>query len=172
MFVFSFVDNVLFKRFFKTFVLLIVIIVVSSCQSEVNNQKSNKLVIGAEEKVELLEAQLTFVGRVDTGAKWSSINATDIVVNNDISDPKGQPISFRVLSRSAKSQPIQTQIHSVIKIRTSEGSDRRYMVPLTLKWQGITKKVLVNLNDRSRMSYKLLLGRNWLSDDFIVDVDK
>ena len=133
MFVFSFVDNVLFKRFFKTFVLLIVIIVV---------------------------------------AKWSSINATDIVVNNDISDPKGQPISFRVLSRSAKSQPIQTQIHSVIKIRTSEGSDRRYMVPLTLKWQGITKKVLVNLNDRSRMSYKLLLGRNWLSGDFIVDVDK
>jgi hypothetical protein len=30
--------------------------------------------------------------------------------------------------------------------------------------------VLVNLNDRSAMKYRLLLGRNWLENDYLVDV--
>ena len=29
----------------------------------------------------------------------------------------------------------------------------------------------VNLRDRSAMTYKLLIGRNWLSEDYLVDVD-
>jgi hypothetical protein len=29
---------------------------------------------------------------------------------------------------------------------------------------------MVNLNDRSAMKYRLLLGRNWLENDYLVDV--
>jgi hypothetical protein len=32
------------------------------------------------------------------------------------------------------------------------------------------KKVLVTLNDRENMKYPLLLGRNFLRDDFVVNV--
>ena len=32
-------------------------------------------------------------------------------------------------------------------------------------------RILANLRDRSKMRYKLLMGRDWLSQDFLVDVD-
>ena len=40
------------------------------------------------------------------------------------------------------------------------------------RYQQDTKKILVNLNDRSASTYKLLLGRNWLSGSYLVDVDQ
>jgi hypothetical protein len=50
--------------------------------------------------------------------------------------------------------------------------DRRYKVPLVFEWNGFRKEVLVTLNDRTHMEYPLLVGRNFLSGDFLVDVDK
>jgi hypothetical protein len=44
-------------------------------------------------------------------------------------------------------------------------------VPLTLRWKGVEKTVSVTLNDRNGMEYPLLLGRNFLRGDFVVDVD-
>ena len=43
---------------------------------------------------------------------------------------------------------------------------------LSLKWKDFTKDVLVTLNDRTEMVYPLLIGRNFLRGDFIVDVDQ
>jgi hypothetical protein len=34
----------------------------------------------------------------------------------------------------------------------------------------VEKKVLVTLNDREKMKYPLLLGRNFLRNDFLVNV--
>jgi len=45
------------------------------------------------------------------------------------------------------------------------------MIPLTLRWQGSNKVINVNLRNRDTMTYKLLIGRDWLSKDFIVDID-
>jgi hypothetical protein len=44
-------------------------------------------------------------------------------------------------------------------------------VPLKLRWQDVEKKVLVTLNDRNNMKYPILLGRNFLRGDFLVDVN-
>jgi hypothetical protein len=55
-------------------------------------------------------------------------------------------------------------------IRTSEGREVLLYVYLTISRQGVEKRVLVNLNDRSAMKFGLLLGRNWLESDFLVDV--
>jgi hypothetical protein len=45
------------------------------------------------------------------------------------------------------------------------------MVWLTLAAGGVRKPILVNLRDRSAMKHKLLVGRDWLARDFLVDVD-
>ena len=50
--------------------------------------------------------------------------------------------------------------------------DHRYKVRLTLQWKDVRKEVLVTLNDRTSMDYPLLIGRNFLSGDFLVDVDQ
>jgi hypothetical protein len=36
----------------------------------------------------------------------------------------------------------------------------------------VRKEVLVTLNDRTSMEYPLLVGRNFLQSDFLVDVDE
>lgn len=132
---------------------------------------THKQIIGATEVIQVEEDELSFKARVDTGAKTSSIHAEDIEV--DLSgDPRGKPIAFYLVNKEGQSIKVETQVASVVKIRNSELSEHRYVVPLLMKWNHSRKTVLVTLNDRKKMKYRLLLGRNWLHGDFIVDVDK
>ena len=132
---------------------------------------SLKQIVGDTEVVFVEEANLSFKARVDTGAKTSSIHAENIEL--DLSgDPRGKPISFDLVTKEGLSRKIKTRVSSVIKVRTSEMAEHRYVVPLLMKWNDSSKTVLVTLNDRTKMKYRLLLGRNWLHRDFIVDVDK
>lgn len=133
--------------------------------------ESHKQVVGATEVIFIEDANLNFKARVDTGAKTSSIHAERIEV--DLSgDPRGKSISFYVVTKEGRTRKIESRVSSVVKVKTSEQSEHRYVVPLIMKWNDSKKTVLVTLNDRSSMEYRLLLGRNWLRGDFIVDVDK
>jgi len=138
------------------------------------SQEGQKKIIGATELVDVIDVGLVFKARVDTGAKTTSIHAKNIRVHNaspKMRDNVGKKITFRVINELNESATVTTEIIKVSKHRTSEGSDRRYKVYLFLHCQGIRKRILVSLNDRSKMKYKLLLGRNWLKNDFLVDVD-
>ena len=65
---------------------------------------------------------------------------------------------------------IEAKIIDHVTVRTSEREDERYKVRLKLKVEDVEKKVLVTLNDREKMKYPVLLGRNFLRDDFLVNV--
>lgn len=130
-----------------------------------------KWIVGASEIVEIVEAGIRFKGRVDTGAASCSIHAEDIRVEL-AGDSQGNKISFRIINETGQSRLINTRIASVVKVKTSEGEEVRYKVPMTLKWNHVEKTVLVTLNDRQKLKYRLLLGRNWLYGDYVVDVEK
>ena len=53
---------------------------------------------------------------------------------------------------------------------TSGFVTRRYVIKEKIKMGNIEREVLINLNDRSKMEYKFLIGRNVLLGRFIVDV--
>lgn len=129
-----------------------------------------KLVVGSTEIIEIEEANLKFMARVDTGAKTCSIHAEGIHIDSK-GDPQGKLISFRIVNGDGQFRIIQSYVDSVVTVKTSEGKEFRYKVPLTIKWKNTRKSVLVTLNDRQSMSYPFLLGRNWLQNDFLVDVD-
>ena len=57
-------------------------------------------------------------------------------------------------------------------VRNAVGQEERVYVELTIRHQGVEKQVQASLNDRSSLNYALLLGRNWLQDDFVVDVTR
>jgi len=131
---------------------------------------SPKQIIGATEIIEIEPSKLRIKARVDTGAQTSSIHAEDIEIDAG-GDARGKPIAFRLVNQQGQSRRVETHVAKQIVVRTSEGSERRYAVPLTLTLQQHSKTVLVTLNDRSEMRYRLLLGRNWLRGDYIVDVE-
>ena len=64
-----------------------------------------------------------------------------------------------------------SEIAKVQTVVNAQGREKRYMVWLTLSASGIRKSILVNLRDRSQMKHKLLVGRDWLAEDFLVDVE-
>jgi len=131
---------------------------------------NHQQIIGATEIIEIEPSKMRIKARVDTGAQTSSIHAEDIEVDL-LGDPRGKPIAFTLVNRQGQSQRIETHVLKLVTVRTAEGMERRYAVPLTMTWQQHSKTVLVTLNDRSQMRYRLLLGRNWLSGDYLVDVD-
>jgi hypothetical protein len=131
-----------------------------------------KQIIGATEVIEIVDANLSFKARVDTGAKTCSIHAEAINVESSAGNPEGKPISFRVVNKNGQSRQINTRVASAVIVKTAEGKEQRYTVPLTVKWHDSEKTIIFTLNDRLTMEYPILLGRNWLRGSFLVDVEK
>jgi len=131
-----------------------------------------KTLLGALEFVQLPEAKLEYVARIDTGAATSSVHAEDIEL-----EPKGRDghrmLHFVTrLKKGGAPRKLRAELVDSVTVRGSEGADRRYVVELVLSCRGRKKRSRVNLNDRSRMRYQLLIGRSFLEGAFIVDVSR
>jgi hypothetical protein len=154
----------------KVFSIVLLTSVLTGCAFF--QHQHQKQIIGATEIIEIVDANLSFKARVDTGAETCSVHAVDINVDSSEEDPKGIPISFRIVNKNGQSRQINTRVASSVTVKTAEGKERRYTVPLTVKWHDSEKKILFTLNDRLTMAYHILLGRNWLRGSFLVDVEK
>ena len=129
--------------------------------------------IGATATVTEVSTGLPFDARVDTGATSCSIHCEKMKIEDPSDDPRenvGKPVRFLVKNSAGETEWIEAKIVDHVIVRTSEKSDDRYRVRLKLRYEDVEKKVLVTLNDRQKMNYPLLLGRNFLSGDFLVDV--
>jgi hypothetical protein len=137
---------------------------------------ATSLPLAAHEPVIIQEAELAFTARLDTGATISSINAQDIEVSGGTGTPQradeGKNVRFTVENGLGEAVRIETSIAQVRGIQTSDCSELRYHVYLTVEHDGKAYHVLMNLNDRTRSKDKLLLGRNWLRHGFVVDVSR
>lgn len=135
---------------------------------------AEKTVIGETAWIGVEGIPFTYLARIDTGAQTTSIHAIDVKVIDGSSNPDenvGKTVSFRTLSREGKSTILAKPILKISTIKNSQGKEQRYVVSLQIASGDVEKEVKVNLRDRTAMTYKLLLGRNWLTRDFLVDVD-
>lgn len=124
-----------------------------------------KRVIGQTARVEIAEAGMDFLGRVDTGAASTSVHAESVQVDGDMVD-------FVIRNKDGERMEMRAPIMKRVLVRNPEGREKRVYVELTVSHDGVAKTVLANLNDRSGLTYALLLGRDWLQDDFVVDVSR
>lgn len=134
-----------------------------------------KTVIGAT--IDVLEPNSGFVlkARVDTGASISSLHCTEIEIENASDNPaenSGKNVRFLIEDPNGKQHWLESTILGYSGIRSAVGTSDRYRVRMKLTCSSITKETLVSLNDRSEMKYQLLLGRDFLEDDFVVDVSR
>lgn len=131
----------------------------------------SKHIIGAVEVVQVQD--LNYLARIDTGADTTSLNAYNIDVQGgerDVNANIGKILRFSTANENGESQNIEAKIVKVENVRSALGNESRYVVQLAIVWGDYVKTVEVNLRDRSKMQFALLLGRNWLKDAFVVDV--
>jgi hypothetical protein len=140
--------------------------------------KPEKHIIGATATLTEASSGLPFAARIDTGAASCSLHVEKIEIEDEAKKPFhniGKTVRFQLKNDQGKTAWVDAKIAAVVRVRSSalkDGeSDRRYKVALTLKWKDFEKEVLVTLNDRTEMKFPLLIGRNYLQKDFLVDVD-
>lgn len=139
---------------------------------------SGKTIVGQIETIHIKELNTNYEARIDTGAATTSIHATNIEIvgqedeGDDMRDHLGDTVKFTTYNEENVATQHTGRIIKVSKIRNAQGVERRYAVRMHLEFNGEDKKVAVNLRDRSKLDYKLLIGRNWLEGDYLVDVDK
>ena len=134
-----------------------------------------KIVIGRSEKIRLLPEDIVLDARVDTGATTSSVDAHDI----ETFQREGKTwLRFRVRDKVRNTDIVfeRPRVRTVrIKNRAAEESlgrkyERRPVVRLRACIDGRTKEIEVNLADRSRFAFPMLLGRSGIVDfDAVVD---
>lgn len=132
-----------------------------------------KLVIGPTADVVETESNFTFSARVDTGATTSSLHVEAWKVEDEapvMAENVGKTIRFCLRNQDGATEWLERKIAEISLIKTSEQEEQRYKVRMTLNCLNVKKRVLVSLNDRSKMNFPVLLGRNFLKDDFVVDV--
>lgn len=140
---------------------------------------ASKHTIGATATLTEVSTGIPFSARIDTGAKTCSLHAEKIEIKDRAPGRLaniGKTIRFRLDNGKGQSKWVETTIADAVRVKSSalkDGEyDQRYKVRLTFDWQGFRKEVLVTLNDRTTMEFPLLVGRNYLRGDFLVDVDK
>jgi len=123
-----------------------------------------KVTIGTVEDVILLPWRVKLPARIDTGAAKSSLDARELTVHED-------RVEFK-LPRKYGGLKLRLPIIEWRHVRTPEGLERRPIVELEMCLGSKRIRTLVNLADRSMVKYPLILGRNFLKEDFVVDVKR
>ena len=126
---------------------------------------NEKIIFGFIEKATLVDKDLTLSAKLDTGAKSASLNATKI---NQI-EVEGKPyLNFTVPSKEGDIQFKCEYVGDVnIKIRAGEAqtslllrkSIQRPVVLMRIRLGMKERVIRVNLTNRKRFIYPLLLGR-------------
>jgi len=135
---------------------------------------NQKRIIGATARIQEAQSGFIFLARVDTGAKSCSLHVDELRIDDEAEDMAqnvGKKVMFTVTDENGKTHVCSAKVKQVVSIKNPNGKERRYKVPLELIWKNKKKKVLVTLNNRTHMSYPLLIGRNFLKGDFLVDVE-
>jgi len=127
----------------------------------------DRQIVGYIEDVRIFPGDVLFRAKVDTGAKTSSIDVRDLT---KFERDNAEWVRFTITNKKSRSVTFERPIFRNSKVRRS-GTEKqvRYVVRLGVCLDGYFKEAEVNLNDRAGMSYRMLIGRGFLADRFLVD---
>ncbi len=116
-------------------------------------------------------AGLSFPVKLDTGADISSMHATDI--KTFVKDDE-KWVSFTYTNARNKKKIFTKKVIDEMRIkdRVGEKSNVRLVVNMQVTLGNFEKEISVNLQDRSRFKYSMILGKNFLNNDIIVSSDQ
>jgi hypothetical protein len=130
-----------------------------------------KIVIGALETCDLPDLNIFDLQiRVDTGAKTSSLHVDDIEKERREGKLGAAFTLHPDIYDIDKVTRCWAPISDVRRIKSSNGAvDQRLVITTTMVMSTVTKEIEITLSNRADMSYLMLLGREGIGKDFLVD---
>ncbi len=135
---------------------------------------SPKKIIGRLEYIDLPNWGIQNIeAKIDTGAYSSSLHCHKI----ELFEKDGvETVRFLLLDPehpAYNEKLFELPVHDVRDVKSSNGlSEKRVFVKTTILMFNKIYKIELSLADRSEMKYPLLIGRNFISRKFLVDVSK
>lgn len=131
-----------------------------------------RLILGSVETIRLYPLGIIYEARIDTGAETSSIDAQNIV----LFERDGKRWARFELQDAGQNDRVvvEKRIRRFVLVSqiNNPKQDRRPVVRMRLQVGSTMETVDISLTDRSRMSFPILLGREFLLDRAIVDVSR
>lgn len=132
-------------------------------------QFMTKKILGRVDKVNFPELQLNNIDvKIDTGAYTSAIHCSKIREVDEklycIFESKGHP--------NFKSDEVVFNTYTYTDVKSSNGhKENRYKIKTTVVFFGKSYKINLTLSTREDMRFPVLIGRQFLKNKFLVDVD-
>ncbi len=132
-----------------------------------SNRASGFTTIGYVETVAIQPGDLRVDAKIDTGALSSSLDAADI---QPFSKDGEEWVRFTIHGNDNASRRIERPIERTVHIRRAGVPlQRRYVVNIGVCIGAYYKMAEVNLNNREGLSYRMLIGRRFLTGKFVID---
>ena len=128
---------------------------------------SEKQVVGWIEKIRIFPGGFVLPAKIDTGADNSSLSVKDFTLfDRDNADW----VRFTVIDSGGKEHELERKLVRVAKIKRHSGPrQERPVVLLGICLGKYYHEAEVNLVDRSKFKFPLLIGRSFAADAVIVD---
>jgi hypothetical protein len=120
-----------------------------------------KITVGEVEDVVLMPWRVKLPARIDTGAAKSSLDARELKVKNNMAEFK--------LPKKYGGLQLRLPVVEWLDVRSADFKEKRPVVEITFCLGPKLIHAQVTLNDRSSVRYPLIIGRNVLKDNFVVD---
>jgi len=130
-----------------------------------------KLMLGEEEWLYIKAINHNVKARIDTGATTSSISAIDI----EMFERDGKDwVKFKLAHGGEETKEFESPVSRVVTIRQSSTEERteRPVINVWVQLGELKTKTEFTLNDRTHMTYPVLLGRTFFRDVAVVDVGR
>ena len=129
-----------------------------------------KAIIGSTEFVNFGERAQKVSAKIDTGADSSAVWASNIRIDKD------GVLKFSLFGEGSSyynGKIFKRTDYSVARVRSAMGQEQiRYRTHFWVKLGGRKIKMLMNLSDRSKNEFPVLIGRRSISGKFLVDVSR
>ncbi len=128
-------------------------------------------IVGQIEYVDIMSLPMRKKARIDTGAATTSIDASNIT---EFERDGKKWVMFDVVDReSGNTEGLKAAVVRTVLIkRQNADSVRRPVIRMDLRMGSLRDTVEVNLADRDNFDYPLLIGRNFLQGQAVVDVSR
>ena len=132
---------------------------------------SEQITLGWEEWIGLPGLGLPAIkAKIDTGARTSALHAFDIEAFGPASAPKVRFAVHPIPDNDMVSIPCSAEIVDRREVTSSNGeAELRYVIRSDLEVGGRRWPIELTLTDRGSMAYRMLLGRQALSEEVIVN---